>query len=659
MIDEKKSKKQLINELVESRQRIIELETSVNQSMWAMEGMRECLQRHLDMQHIAHIGNWSWNLQTNELLWSDENHRLFGISREEVSHSFEAFLNYIHPDDIKYVRKAIDNALQGKNKCIIDFRILKPDGSERYVNARAVVAFDEAGKPIRMTGTLQDITERKKTEKKLRLFRDWIDRSNDAITVIDPETGNILDSNYKAYSSLGYTREELLNMRISDFLVDLPDWEKHVKDIQKSGNLILEAHPRRKDGTTFPVEANVDFLGCREKSYIVAIVRDITERKQAEKALQESEEKFRSIATVALDAIVSMDESGRIYYMNKTGERLFGYTAEEVIGKELHTLLVPDKYHDAYKKGFDIFKATGKGKVIGKIQEFSAIRKDGTEFSVEISVSALRIQGKWHAVGLIRDITDRKKAEEMRLEKERLEYASRAKSDFIASMSHELRTPLNAVIGFSELLGQKTAGELNETQEKYVNNILTSGKFLLNLINDILDLSKIETGKIELAPENISVPATIQETLSLIYDKATKHDVLLKTEFDTELEFIEADRQRFKQILFNLLSNAVKFSKDEGGTVTIKAKRDGNMAKFSVSDTGIGIKEENIGRLFHKFEQLDSRMSEKYGGTGLGLAITKQLVELHGGNIWAESTYGEGSTFAFLIPLVGKKGLIG
>lgn len=537
MIDEKKPKKQLINELVELRQRIVELETSANQSKWAIEGMEECLLRHSDMQRIAHIGNWSWNIQTNELLWSDENYRNFGISREEVSHSFEAFVNYVHPEDIECVKKAIDDALQGKKKCNIDFRIIKPDGLERYVNAQAEVAFDEAGKPIRMTGILQDITE----------------------------------------------------------------------------------------------------------------------RKRAEEALRESEEKFRSITTAALDAIVSMDELGRIYYMNKAGERIFGYTAEDVIGKDLHALLVPEKYYDAYKKGFGIFKAAGKGKVIGKVVEFSALRKDGTEFPVEISVSALRIQSKWHAVGVIRDITDRKKAEETRLEKERIEYASRAKSDFIASMSHELRTPLNAVIGFSELLGQKVAGGLNEKQENYVNDILTSGKFLLNLINDSLDLSKVEAGKIEMNIEKMSVPDAIEETLTLIKEKATKHNVIIKKQFDTTIEFIEADKQRFKQVLFNLLSNAVKFSKEEGGTVTISMRRVKDMAQFSISDTGIGIKPENMGKLFQKFGQLEAGITNKYGGTGLGLAISKQLVEMHGGKIWAESEFGQGSTFTFLLPLKAEK----
>jgi signal transduction histidine kinase len=244
---------------------------------------------------------------------------------------------------------------------------------------------------------------------------------------------------------------------------------------------------------------------------------------------------------------------------------------------------------------------------------------------------------------------------QVRLENLRLAIADQAKSEFLANMSHDLRTPLNASIGFSELLKQGLAGELNEKQKHYVNNIHTSSQFLLTLVNDILDLSKIEAGKIELAPEKMSVPLTVNETISLLKENAIKHKVLLKTEFDPELEFIEADKQRFKQILFNLLSNALKFSKEEGGTATMITKKEGDMAKISVSDSGIGIKEENFGRLFRKFEQFDSKIVKKYGGTGLGLVISKYLVEMQGGKIWAESRYGEGSTFTFLLPIKAKK----
>lgn len=248
---------------------------------------------------------------------------------------------------------------------------------------------------------------------------------------------------------------------------------------------------------------------------------------------------------------------------------------------------------------------------------------------------------------------------ELRAHRDQLAYVSKAKSEFLSTMSHELRTPLNSIIGFSELLNEGMYGELNEKQKQYVNNVLTSSKFLLNLINDIIDLSKVEAGKIELVIEKMPVPGIISETLILIKEKASKHNVRIEQDFNPQLDFIEADKQRFKQILFNLLSNAIKFSKKEGGTVTITAKKEGDMAKFSVSDTGIGIKEEDMGKLFKEFAQASPEISKEYGGTGLGLAISKKLVELHGGAFSVESRYGEGSTFSFTLPLVEiKKGEI-
>jgi signal transduction histidine kinase len=249
----------------------------------------------------------------------------------------------------------------------------------------------------------------------------------------------------------------------------------------------------------------------------------------------------------------------------------------------------------------------------------------------------------------------KKVEKELRAHRDQLAYVSKAKSEFLATMSHELRTPLNSIMGFSELLTTGICGELNEKQTHYVNNVLTSSKFLLVLINDILDLSKVEAGKIELVREKMPVPGTISETLILIKEKASKHNVRIEQDFDPQLDFIEADKQRFKQILFNLLTNAIKFSKKEGGTVTITAKKEGDMAKFSVSDTGIGIKEEEKGKLFKEFAQANPEISKEYGGTGLGLAITKKLVELHGGEIKVESRYGEGSTFTFYLPIETKK----
>jgi signal transduction histidine kinase len=234
--------------------------------------------------------------------------------------------------------------------------------------------------------------------------------------------------------------------------------------------------------------------------------------------------------------------------------------------------------------------------------------------------------------------------------------ASRVKSDFLMKMSHELRTPLNSVLGFSQVLKMKTPGELNVNQEKYVDNIVNSATRLLGMINDMLDLVKVESGeKLPLSIQSFLAPEAIDEAFIFINDKAAKKKIIVKKEIDPEIVVIEADKLRFKQILINLIDNAIKFSKTDGGTLSIAARKNGDMVQFSISDTGIGIKEENMGKLFDLFYQSDSGISRKYGGIGAGLAVTKKLVEEHGGNIWVESKYGEGSTFSFTLPLKQKK----
>jgi signal transduction histidine kinase/CheY-like chemotaxis protein len=234
--------------------------------------------------------------------------------------------------------------------------------------------------------------------------------------------------------------------------------------------------------------------------------------------------------------------------------------------------------------------------------------------------------------------------------------ASSVKSDFLMKMSHELRTPLNSVLGFSQVLKMKHHGELNEKQEQYVDNIFHSATRLLGMINDVLDLVKVEScEKLPLSIQSFQAAQAIDESLIFINNMAAQKNIIIQKKIDPGLGIIEADAQRFKQIIINLIDNAVKFSKPEGGTVNITARKNADMAMFSISDTGIGIKEEDMSRLFDLFYQADSGISRKYGGAGAGLAVTKQLVEEHGGRIWVESKYGEGSTFSFTLPLKQKK----
>ncbi len=368
-----------------------------------------------------------------------------------------------------------------------------------------------------------------------------------------------------------------------------------------------------------------------------------------EKLLHAAEDKYRTMIENSNDMIWMLDRLGNFTFFNKRAEEISGHRMEDWIGKSFAPLIMPADLPRIKQ----VFYETITGKSVQ--YEVNVFKKDGTIMGLSVNTAPVFENGE--VVGTVsfgRDITEFKHAEILRIENERLNLANQAKSEFLAIMSHELRTPLNAVIGFSELMKAKKSGDLNDKQERYMDNILTSSKDLLVLINGILDLTRVEAGKIELAIEKIALHDAINETLNLLKVTAGKRNVIFKKEIDPQLDYIEADRQRFKQILVNLVGNAVKFSKQEGGIVTVTAKKEENMAKISVSDTGIGIKEEAMGKLFQPFLQLDMSFSRKYGGTGLGLAISKQLVELHGGKIRAESRYGEGSTFTFSLPLRSK-----
>ena len=231
-----------------------------------------------------------------------------------------------------------------------------------------------------------------------------------------------------------------------------------------------------------------------------------------------------------------------------------------------------------------------------------------------------------------------------------IEAANRHKSEFLANMSHELRTPLNAIIGFSEVLQERYFGELNEKQAEYTDDILTSGRHLLSLINEILDLSKVEAGRMELELATFDLPLAIDNARTFVRERATTHGITIDVSVDERLGDIVGDERKIKQILLNLLSNAVKFT-PEGGRISINARQTNGSVEISVTDTGIGIAEEDQPKIFEEFRQVGTDYAHKVEGTGLGLTLAKKFVELHGGKIWVESEVGKGSTFIFTLPI--------
>jgi PAS domain S-box-containing protein len=379
---------------------------------------------------------------------------------------------------------------------------------------------------------------------------------------------------------------------------------------------------------------------------VKGIVQDITERKKAEEKIQI----LANIVESSNDAIITESLDGIITSWNKGAEKVYGYLAEEVIGKNL-SILEPDNLKGETKQLADEIRQEEK------IQHYETLRlkKDGTNINVSITLSPiLYASGKFVAISCIdRDITEKKIAEKLLQEKHMAEAANRTKSDFLANISHELRTPLNSIIGFSDMLHEQAYGELNKRQLKSVGNISKSGKHLLNLINNILDISKIEAGKMELNYKDFELATQLNMIRNILLHIADKKNIKIEIDIDSNLSRIHADEDKFVQIMYNLLDNAIKFSY-ENSIVKIEVRKKGDLVEITVKDTGIGIKVEDQYKLFKPFSQIDSFFSKKSQGTGLGLSLVKQIVHLHGGYIWFRSNPSAGSTFAFVIPVNNK-----
>ncbi|MDO8206815.1 MAG: ATP-binding protein [Gallionella sp.] len=397
-------------------------------------------------------------------------------------------------------------------------------------------------------------------------------------------------------------------------------------------------------------------------------------RERTEKSLLESEEKFRAMSASAQDAIVMIDNNGNISFWNGAAEKIFGYTEQDALGKNLHLLLAPARFHEASQIGFAHFQHSGEGAVVGQTLELVALHKNGSEFPVELSLSAVKIDDRWQAIGILRDITGRKRAEAealqfndeleekvvartTELERARLdaEQANRAKSEFLATMSHEIRTPMNGVIGMIEVLQQSS---LN-TQQMEISHVIHDSAFaLLSVINDILDFSKIEAGKLHIDSEPVSVAEVMEVACETMNHMALKKNVELTLFIDPFIPAaVMGDAGRLRQILVNLTNNAIKFSsgQDRPGRVSVRAVLTQSTPEqitleFRVTDNGIGIDKATQAQLFKAFTQADSSTTRTYGGTGLGLAISRQLVNLMGGEIAMQSEPGKGSLFNVRLP---------
>ena len=751
-------------------------------------------------QAVSSTGSWVWDILTNALTWSEEIYRIVGMRPGEVEPDYQLFLDLIHPDDRSVVEKAVARAVAGEEEYDIVHRLIRQDGSLRFIREKSQVTFNENGEAIQMIGTAQDVTEQKLMEDLSLRFGRIMDEAFNEIYIIDESSLKFTQLNQSALQNIGYSMVEMSTMTPHDIAPDMTyeDMEalfQAMRDNPQSSPIIQSIH-QRKDGTLYPVEVRLQLSRHDTPPQFIAIVQDITERQKAERAMQEAmrtlearvqertkdlvqaKEEAETYLDIAGSVIVSLNSRGEVDLINKQGCEVLGNTRNEIIGKNWFQNFIPERdrekvfqvfqqilqgeiepveryvnaivnnsgeerlveWHNSiirndrgeieavlssgrditeqekaqeklrqseekFRKYFELplvgiaitslekgwlevndrlceffgysreeltkmtwmeltypedleadvveFNKVLNGESEGYSLEKRFVNKSGEIVYAEISARCVRKSDGQvdYFVALVQDINDRKRAEqEMILAREEAERASNAKSEFLSQMSHELRTPLNAILGFGQVLESDPQEPLTTFQQQSVTEILKGGSHLLELINEILDLSRIETGHLTLSLESVNLGLLTEELITLCEPVAKKCHVELLNYVPLHDDlFVFADRIRLKQVLLNLVSNAIKYNRT-GGTVKIDAGTNGmETISISITDTGVGIPEERMKDLFQPFNRLGSEKTE-IEGTGVGLTITKQLVEKMNGRILVESQAGVGSTFTVIMP---------
>lgn len=528
-----------------------------------------------------------------------------------------------------------------------DFEYLRrrKDGQAVYVGAACKPVYSESGGLQYIIHSQKDITDAKALRDARQVesrYRGLLESMPDAIVMAN-STGRIVLVNSQAERLFGFEPRELLGKPVEELLPNRfrgghVSHRAHyfVQPRTRTMGAGLELYGLRKDGLEFPVEISLSMIQMEEGAIVMSAIRDIGERKKAEA-------KFRGLLESAPDPMVIVNARGEIVLVNTQTEQMFGYQRQELLGKPIE-ILIPARFAGRHPAARSSFFDKAQPRAMGAGTELYAMRRDGSEFPVEISLSPLKTEDELLVSSAIRDISGRRQIERKLLEQKlELEQASKAKDRFLHSMSHELRTPLNAILGFGQLLHNEKLPLSQQQRYAFAGNIVQAGQHLLHLINETLDLAKIEVGAVTLSLEPVALDDLLHEASKMIEAMAEARGVALYLSEPSGL-YVKADRIRLRQIVLNLMSNAVKYN-NKGGHVWISTGlADAGRAWLSVRDDGPGLSGEQLTGLFQPFNRLGQEGGSEEG-SGIGLVLSKRLAELMNAKISVTSAVGQGSTF--------------
>jgi PAS domain S-box-containing protein len=601
-----------------------------------------------------HIGIWELNASGESVYRSLTHDKIFGYDSILPHWSYETFLSHVHPDDRDHVNSTFTEANRTGQDWSFECRIFRSDGALRWIWAAGRFSDKNNVRGRSMSGVVQDITRIRLTEQEIKeseeKFRNVFHKHIAVKLIINPDTGKIIEANEAAARFYGWSVAELTSMNIAQINTLSP--EEIREEMELARNLVnthFNFKHRVSDGSIKDVEVYSSRITTRGKDFLHSIIHDVTEKKSTEKQLKLLS---RSVEQSPVSIVIT-DTNGKIEYVNPGFQRISGYSLEEVKGQTPRFL--KSGYHPP-----EFYKYLWKTILSGKdwTGELRNRKKNGELYWINAVISPiLNSRGEvTNFVSIREDITGRKKmVQDLVAAKEKAEESDRLKLAFLANMSHEIRTPMNGILGFAEIL--KEPGLTSQKQHKFLEIIERSGKRMLDTVNDLIDISKIETGQVKLDESEINLKERLENLYEFFSPQAEDKNLQFTLKDSVPLEFamVRTDRSKLDSILTNLIKNAIKFT--EKGKIEVGCRQKEKYLEFYVTDTGIGVPPGRQAAIFNRFEQADTLQAKSFQGAGLGLAIAKAYVEMLGGEIRLESEEGQGSAFYFTLPLISAGAL--